>query len=130
MKKNSTGVEKPKKMVFVLPIPRAQLTVPVDPAFHAFFRERLADGIKVAFSIDGYDTDPRELFEVPEVCIWMRALFIDAMPKAIKTLSDALPGRPLVEACCNKTTKSSLGKLKVEVNPQWVGACLTAGVSP
>lgn len=119
-----------KHIAFMLPVLREQLTVPIDPAFLTFFKQRLDDGIKVAFAIDGYDHDRRELYEVPEVCIWMRSLFINAMPEAIKTLADALPGRPLVEACCNKTTKSFLGKLKVEVSPEWVGACLAAGVSP
>lgn len=121
---------KKRQTAFVLPIPRAQLTVPIDPAFLTFFNQRLADGIRVGFAIDGYDSDPRELYEVPEVCTWMRALFLDAMPEALKTLADAPPGRLLVEACCNKTTKSAAGKLEVEVTPAWVGACLVAGISP
>lgn len=120
----------PKKQVFFLPVLREQLTVPTDPVFLTFFKQRLDDGIKVAFSIGGYDNDPRELFEVPEVCAWMSALFINEMPEALKTLHDGPPGRALVEACCNKTTKSTTGKLQVEVSPAWVGACLTAGVSP
>lgn len=123
------------KMVFILPVFREQLTVPIAPVFLTFFIKRLKDGIKVAFSIDGYDSDQRELFEVPEVCIWMRALFINAMPEAIKTLSntssdDVPSGRLLVEACCNNTTQSSVGLMKVEVSAAWVEACLIAGVSP
>lgn len=120
----------PAKVAFVLPVLRDQLTVPVDPAFLTFFKQRLDDGIRVGFAIDGYDSDPRELYEVQEVCAWMRELFLSAMPEALKTLADAPPGRILVEACCNNTTRNASGKVAVTVRQEWVGACLLAGISP
>ncbi len=114
--------------VFVLPLLRDQLAAPVD-AFVCFFRARLADGVKVAFEVRGFDADPRELYEVPEVCAWIRELFILTMPEALAALA-ATPGAPglaLVEACCNHTRRHALG-VSVEILPAWLDACAQAGV--
>jgi hypothetical protein len=114
---------------FVLPLLREQLTQPIDPSFLHFFQARLVDGVKVAFEVRGFDDDPRELFEVPELCAWMREFFILLMPRALATLDSdpKVPGLVLVQACCNDSKRHPLG-VTIAVSAAWQDACAQAQI--
>ena len=66
----------------ILSIPRGELENPsaidglkgqVESA--AILTVRIRRKYLMALTISGYDTDPRELFEIPEVCNWARSVF-------------------------------------------------------
>jgi hypothetical protein len=77
----SLGVEKGGEAVATLSIPRESVEHPSETTRDEL--NRLVDGIaarsvregtliRIAPTIDGYNNDPRELLEVPEVCAWAR----------------------------------------------------------
>jgi hypothetical protein len=70
-----------KVVVTLLPIPRDAVEHP--SVAHRKTLEGLLGGFvaacvqeetlrKITLMIDGYDDDPRELYEIPEVCVWAR----------------------------------------------------------
>jgi hypothetical protein len=42
----------------------------------------------VHLSIDGYDDDPRELWEIPEVCAYLRGVFLNLHPDVAARLDE------------------------------------------
>jgi hypothetical protein len=70
-----------KKVVTILPIPRDAVEHPTDVTRDTL--ERIVGGFaamcveekrlrRITLTISGYDDDPRELYEIPEVCAWAR----------------------------------------------------------
>ena len=80
----NTTQDAEKRVVTVLPIPRDAIEHPSDVTRDAL--EKLVGGFavtcvkegrlhKITLTISGYDNDPRELYEIPEVCAWARDTF-------------------------------------------------------
>lgn len=82
----------------------------------------------LAFSIGGYDEDPRELFQIPEVRQWFAALD-EAVPHLLYFLSPHA-GLPLVYAACLLTPEwdGGTGKIAFDQNEslRFLGAKLSA----
>jgi len=85
-----------KIIVTMLPIPRDDIEHPSEVIRNAL--ERLVGGFaatcvkegkirKITLTISGYDNDPRELYEIPEVCAWARYT-IKLLPSLLFFLDD------------------------------------------
>lgn len=81
----NTTQDAEKRVVTVLPIPRDAVEHPSDVTRDALERW-LVGGFaatcvkegrihKITLTISGYISDPRELYEIPEVCAWARDTF-------------------------------------------------------
>lgn len=73
-----------KIRLFMLPVQRKDIEHPSDEGLH-YITESITDLARVwiaegkpsrtELTISGYDDDPRELYEIPEVCQWANQIF-------------------------------------------------------
>ncbi|MBK1812456.1 chlororespiratory reduction 6 domain-containing protein [Clostridium sp. YIM B02505] len=83
------------------------------------------DGVKkyknnIVFQVDGYDDDPREIFEIPEIKAFYKKVF-DKYPYMLYFLSNVNSNDAWVLAClCNKhQTCSVVGKTNIDLKMQF-----------
>lgn len=74
----------------------------------------------IVFQIDGYNDDPREIFEIPEIKAFFKKVF-DKYPYMLYFLSDINANDAWVLAClCNKhQTCSIVGKRNIDLKMQF-----------
>jgi hypothetical protein len=89
---------------------------------------------EIEITFDGYEDDPREVVEIPEVREWMRAVFMNGVPQALPFL---LPKTfAMAEICCNKLVRytktigprGSPATASVEINNDWLACMCIAGM--
>ena len=129
-----------RRIVTVLPIPRDAVEHVSDVTRDTL--ERIVGGFaatcveerrlrKITLMISGYDSDPRELYEIPEVCAWARDAF-KSLPSLWFFLDDASRDRFIGWLCgpvAQKDIQSPDFLQRLDTTREWIAVSSTAASS-